>query len=133
MCHIFCCGGLFTWDKVCHFGESVHYHQNAVSPLALGQFDDKIIRNFFPWTIGDAQKLKRSMLLMSFTPLTDFARVHAAIDLKLHGWPVVVSSYQLQGVRVSLMPGGWGIVKVRHHLLFQLWLIRNENGVILCV
>jgi hypothetical protein len=50
------------------------------------------------------------------------------IDLKLHGWPVVLSSYQLQGVCASLMPGSQGIMKVRHYLLFQLWLIKDENA-----
>jgi hypothetical protein len=90
---------------MCHLGESVHYHWDAVIPLALGQFDNKIIGNFFPWTTGDAQKLKRSMLLISLTPLTDFAGIHVAINLKLHGWPVVVSSYQLQSAHAFLMPG----------------------------
>jgi hypothetical protein len=128
LCHILCCGGLLARDEVCHFGQSVHYHQDAVIPLALGQFGNKIIGNFFPRTIGNAQKLERGMLLMSFTSLTDFAGIHVVIDLKFHGWPVVVSSYQLQSAHAALMPGGQGIVKVRHHLLFQLWLIRDANA-----
>jgi hypothetical protein len=126
--YIFCCRGFLARDEVCHLGESVHYHYYAVIPLALGQFDDNIIGNFFPWSIGNAQKLKRNMLLMSLTPLTGFARIHVVIDLNLHGRPVVVVGYQFQSAHISLMPIGWRIVEMRHHLLFQLWVIRDENA-----
>jgi hypothetical protein len=68
------------------------------------------------------------MLVMSLTPWTDFARVHLAINLKLYGRPVVMACYQLQSAHTPLMPSGRGIVEVRHHLLFQLWLIRDENA-----
>jgi hypothetical protein len=63
------------------------------------------------------------MFFMSITSLTDFTRVQIAIDLKLHGQPVVMVEYQLQSAHVSLMPSGQRIVKVRHDLLSHVAIL----------
>ena len=86
-----CVCGL-DWNKMSNFHQVIHCNPNRIiSRLSLGQSNNKIHTNFFPFPLWYFQGLKQSCgsLMFSFDSLTYIISCYIFCNFSLHSIPLI--------------------------------------------